>query len=353
MDARFSLQLTADTGARRASRARAVRMALFITLTAALATLSTATTAEAQRLMLQPEPNSVSCSQGFPWDGELRNGVRLHESETLRHVNQYEPGGNFYGTEELVGLLERAGVSLAEQFPGTRLSVGELSAKDGGWIDGHRSHRNGRDADIAFFMRSPDGKYAPYWRFVAFERHGPADAEDAGLGFDDERNWAMVSQLLRDPATRIQYIFVSNPVRARLLIEGRRVGESEDFLRAAAAVMVEPQRGHKHENHFHVRIFCPRDDRPHCQDSSPYWPWFEGESPEGFYTELPKIRWRNTRSGRTPSAPTVLQTAPSPTALGPDDGDAPATASSPAAPARAGQVAHTDVPPSAGAPNPG
>jgi hypothetical protein len=38
--------------------------------------------------------------------------------------------------------------------------------------------------------------------------------------------------------------------------------------------MVQPKRGHKHANHFHVRIYCPADDRPHCRDSAPYWPWY-------------------------------------------------------------------------------
>ncbi|HEX7478872.1 MAG TPA: hypothetical protein VF331_13785 [Polyangiales bacterium] len=38
----------------------------------------------------------------------------------------------------------------------------------------------------------------------------------------------------------------------------------------AAAVMVEPKGGNRHESYFHVRIFCPRDDHPGCQDSKPY-----------------------------------------------------------------------------------
>ncbi len=48
----------------------------------------------------------------------------------------------------------------------------------------------------------------------------------------------------------------------------------------------------KHDNHFHVRIYCPVNDRSHCQDSAPYWPWYDGAPPGGHYEELPLIRWR-------------------------------------------------------------
>jgi hypothetical protein len=41
-----------------------------------------------------------------------------------------------------------------------------------------------------------------------------------------------------------------------------------------------------------VRIYCPRDDRPECQDSAPYWPWYDGTPPDGKHAELPIIRWR-------------------------------------------------------------
>ena len=244
--------------------------------------------------------DSTSSSRGLPWEGELQNGVWLSPSRTIRHLPQFRSRANFFGTSELVRMLQRAGQSIASTWQDSRLTVGELSAQRGGWIEGHHSHRNGRDADIAFFMRTRSGRYMPFWRFVSFGRIGPERAVDSHLRFDDERNWALVAQLLRDPEARIQYIFVAKPIRARLLVEGRKRGESDDFLRAAAAVLVEPQHGHRHENHFHVRIYCSRDDRPTCEDNSPYWPWFDGASPEGTYTELPILRWRPRRASLTP-----------------------------------------------------
>jgi penicillin-insensitive murein endopeptidase len=238
-----------------------------------------------------PAPQS-SVSSGLPWDGRLQRAVRLHVDAILRPVADYAKRGNFYGTAELVSLLERTAHAIAARWPGSELSVGELSAPKGGKLDGHHSHRSGRDADVAFFMHDEQGRTSRFWRFVAFGSEGIALHTPRALYFDDARNWALVSTMLRDQQARVQYMFVAQPLRTRLLMEGRRQAASDDVLRAAAAVMVEPKEGRKHDNHFHVRIYCARDDRPECQDSAPYWPWYDGTPPDGQRAELPTIRWR-------------------------------------------------------------
>jgi len=234
---------------------------------------------------------SLSRSRGLPWDGELHRAVRLRPGPAIRLLPQAASGANFYGTAELVGMLERAARGVASRWPGVPLTVGELSSAGGGRISGHNSHRNGRDADLAFFMRNDAGRPDTFWRFVTFAGHGAA-VRPRRFKFDDARNWALVAGMLRDPIARVQYVFVSQPIRTRLLMEARRRGESDEFLRIAAAAMVEPQKGHKHANHFHVRIYCPPDDRPECLDSAPYGPWFDGVPPTGRYAELPTLHWR-------------------------------------------------------------
>lgn len=246
-------------------------------------------------------PPSATRSHGLPWDGELRQAARARPSPSIRLLPKAEARGNFYGTAELVGLLERAARQVLRRWPGSPLTIGELSARRGGRIPGHHSHRNGRDADLAFFMRNEAGKPETVWRFVTFAGHGAA-IHPRRLQFDDARNWSLVASLLRDPAARVQYIFVAQPIRTRLLMEARRRGESDEFLRIAAAVMVEPKNSEKHDNHFHVRIYCAEDDRPECLDSEPYWPWYEGLPPAGGYAQLPAIHWR-TPSTPPPSAP--------------------------------------------------
>ncbi|MFI5308731.1 MAG: penicillin-insensitive murein endopeptidase [Polyangiales bacterium] len=280
----------------------------------ALATGRGAALEKAPTARAVPEPHP-SISSGLPWDGRLKRAVRLKVSPILHPIAKCAPRGNFYGTSELVSLLERSAQAIAGRWPGSELSVGELSAANGGKLDGHHSHRSGRDADVAFFMRDEQGRAASFWRFVAFSIEGTALHVQRVLHFDDARNWALVSTMLRDQEARVQYMFVAQPLRTRLLMEGRRQAESEDFLRAAAAVLVEPKEGQKHDSHFHVRIYCARDDRPECRDSAPYWPWYDGSPPDGQRAELPTIDWRMPSMPAPQSAPQVQRASTDPRSI--------------------------------------
>ncbi len=223
---------------------------------------------------------STSLSSGFPWAGRLVHAVRLHMGAALTPVPEYARSGNFYGTSELVGMLEHAAQRIHNRWPGSQLAVGELSGPRGGRLSGHRSHQSGRDVDVAFQMHDASGRAFRMHNFITFRGDGSALRVREKLYFDDAKNWAMVAAMLRAPAARVQYMFVAKRIRARLLAEGRRQGESEQLLQRAGTVLVQPKRGHKHANHFHVRIYCAQDDRPRCHDSAPYWPWYEGASAE-------------------------------------------------------------------------
>lgn len=219
-------------------------------------------------------------------------------TRTVRHLPRFERAGNFYGTAELVRMLRRSATAIARVWPGSRLTVGELSSARGGWIPGHHSHRNGRDVDVAFYMRDSRGRMLRALRFVPFAHLSAGHGRGPHQRFDDARNWALVASMLRDPEARVQYMFVAKPIRRRLLKAGYRAGAGQTFLRAAAAVMTEPKQGHKHGDHFHVRIFCARNDRPDCVDETPYWPWYDGHPPDGRFNDLPNIRWRQVASRR-------------------------------------------------------
>jgi penicillin-insensitive murein endopeptidase len=220
-----------------------------------------------------------SQSVGLPFHGSLRNGVLLQPSDTIRYTGEYAPTGNFYGTEELVHVIERAAAQVARRLPGARLSVGELSARRGGPLAGHRSHRNGRDADIAFYML--DGASHPFdpFGFANFDGHGHGLPPNESLVFDDARNWELVSRLVTDADARVQYIFVAQTLETRLLAAGRRRHAPARALSRAEQVMMQPTHGHPHRNHFHLRIYCPPADRPACEDREPFHAWYPGTPP--------------------------------------------------------------------------
>ena len=217
-----------------------------------------------------------SRSLGFAFQGKLRNGVRLRESRFVRYVPEYAAAGNHYGTWELVQLLERAAyrVSRRVRDASAKLSVGELSRENGGRIPGHASHQNGRDVDLAFYMLDARGRpYEPY-AFAEFDANGRGTGANSILTFDDARNWELVAKLVADGDAKVQFIFVADVLKQRLLREGRRRRASGVLLERAARAMVQPAEGHRHANHFHVRIYCPPAARPVCRDRAPFHPWY-------------------------------------------------------------------------------
>lgn len=200
-----------------------------------------------------------SASVGWPNHGSLDNARHLDASGTVRIL----PGRVLqWGTDELVGLLERTAIRMKRpaQQP---LTVGDLSARAGGVISRHRSHQSGRDADIAFFARTEnsrgDSRPAPPTDYVVFDRAGRS--LDGTLHFDTARNWALVQTLLTDPRVRVERLFVSTTLRALLLQHARATHASSRLVTLAANTLVQPARVSPHDNHFHLRIACPSGDR--------------------------------------------------------------------------------------------
>lgn len=217
-----------------------------------------ATSARPQRPALPP-----SASLGWANSGNLEHGRLLREGDAVRFL----PGRPLHwGTDELVGLLERAGASMRRRV-GARITVGDLSARHGGPVGRHRSHQSGRDADVCFFARhaTARGAGAPVELddYVSFDRAGRS--LDGRYVFDVARNWALVEELLTDRRVSVERVFVSAPLRLRLLQYGREHGASESLLTRAALTLLQPRGVSPHDNHFHVRIGCPDDDAA-CRD---------------------------------------------------------------------------------------
>jgi penicillin-insensitive murein endopeptidase len=258
-----------------------------------LASLQPATSARASgaalgppEIDLRPPPGLRSRSLRFAWDGQLLKGMPVRQSEYLRYVGEYAPANRFYGTWELVQLIERAARRVAFRLPGAKLSIGELSREGGGRIDGHRSHESGRDVDIGFYMTREDGSPYYTYAFADFDHRGHGVAPNRYLRFDDARNWELVAKLLSDGDARVQYIFVGVHLKHRLLAEAVRRRAPSALIERARSALVQPGRGHPHRNHFHVRIYCAPSDRALCHDRGPFWPWYPGRPPGGVFTPL-------------------------------------------------------------------
>lgn len=205
----------------------------------------------------RPAGVSLSQSVGSPTDGRLESGVELKPSPMLRLRRSDGPR---WGLPELVRLVERSAERVGRRFPRSVLMVGDLSRRGGGQLALHRSHESGRDVDVGFYLVDRAGEPALVTHFHRIGWDGRS-LEAPELVFDDARNWLLVLSLLTDPQTHVQHIFVAEPLRQRLLAQGRRTGTYLPLLRRAAITMKQPTRGLPHDDHFHVRISCPSSQR--------------------------------------------------------------------------------------------
>lgn len=195
-------------------------------------------------------------SIGSPTEGHLVGGSRLSDAPHVRIVPAYGQGDVRWGVENLVGALDRAGRAVRKQFADSVLSVGHLSKPGGGELDRHASHESGRDADVGFYVRDQKGKPIYADHFVAFKGDGTAPSWP-GAQFDDARNWAFISSIVGDGHARVTHIFVSTPIRQRLLGYAAKIGAPGNLRVRASELMAQPHGALPHDDHFHIRVACP------------------------------------------------------------------------------------------------
>ena len=92
--------------------------------------------------------------------------------------------------------------------------------------------------------------------------------------FDAPAAWAIVRSLLEEPGVEVQWIFVYQPLAARILESARAAGAADDLIERAAAVLRQPADSDRHDDHLHVRVFCAPEDRiVGCVDRGPVRWW--------------------------------------------------------------------------------
>jgi len=220
---------------------------------------------------------------GLPGHGVLSGGAEVPADAEgllwLRHNDRH------WGTPRFTRAIARAAALVARERPGGVLAVGDLSTRTGGGpVPPHLSHRSGVDADLLFFVTTIDGAPVPSPGFVHFGADGLARDDDHArwLRFDVEREWLFAKALLEDPDARIQWIFVSDVVKAWLLEWALARGDGPETIRRAAAVMRQPHPGGVHDDHFHVRTACsPAEVAAGCELLGPRREWLDyGAGPD-------------------------------------------------------------------------
>jgi penicillin-insensitive murein endopeptidase len=233
-----------------------------------------------------PVNDGTSLAFGTTSQGMLIHGRRLPASGDGWMIPPlWSNRGNNFGTDELVGLIVRAARRVRQDSPGgPPLYVADLSPQLGGRSIWHRSHQTGRDADLMFFLLDTNDKPQPVpwgmWlldddgKTRKVDKHGNALAQPR-LHLDVDREWLLVRALLSDPAVDVQYLFISEGLKKLLLDHAEEIHEPTDLIERARAVLHQPVGSLPHDDHLHLRIYCPASDRAlGCRDVGPLR-WFK------------------------------------------------------------------------------
>jgi len=159
-----------------------------------------------------------------------------------------------YATSETIEQLTHCFRRVRSELPGApKVRLGSLSARGGGKIAPHDSHRTGRDADVSFF-RQPGARWGE-----------PATEQDIDLPL----TWALLRCFLTD--TDVDFVLIDSAVQAWLEGYARSLGEPPAWLSglfhdlpASAGVpgkraLVRHAPGHV--AHMHVRFVSPKARR--------------------------------------------------------------------------------------------
>jgi len=190
--------------------------------------------------------------RGYYNEGSLVDAECLPETGD-GFIQHFREIGQYWGTTEMIDMLERTASEMARKYPGKdRLQIEDISAKNGGDIEPHGSHENGLDVDIQYF-KSNGVEHVP--RFAGDYAPKMVVNGSVSSNFDLERNWELMKTLHRHGS--VQLIFVDQKLKDAMVDLARQKGEYNSNLKVINSL----RHSSNHEDHMHVRLNCPATAR--------------------------------------------------------------------------------------------
>jgi penicillin-insensitive murein DD-endopeptidase len=222
-----------------------------------------------------PLAPGLAGSVGWPHHGVQTGAIELPD-DGPGFVRYRDHGGYHWGQPALVNGIVEAARTVHEAFPGgAPLVVGDLSARHGGQITRHQSHRSGRDVDLLWYVTTPDGRPIRNPSFTQLERDGTARAPGYGyVRLDVPREWLLIKSLLGSAQLEVQWLYSSSIVEGLVLDYAVAQGENAELIHRAREVMSQPVDSLPHDDHLHLRIACsPESQVSGCEGGGPQWSW--------------------------------------------------------------------------------
>ncbi|WP_413293024.1 penicillin-insensitive murein endopeptidase [Bdellovibrio sp. HCB185ZH] len=198
-------------------------------------------------------------------NGTVVSGSLEHATDILSYQKAY-PDTNFrvlrpdrktyYGTIELAYLIAKMGKFTQAVVPSHTLRLGDLAKKKGGPLGSHKSHRNGLDADIAYYFKADK----------AMTGFSTALKGNKPIG-----DWMMAQQwkLFKYTVSSkfVDRIFIHPALKKSLCSYAQNQGEIGTDLAKETLRRLIPEVNHY--NHFHLRIKCAKSQERCFQMAEP------------------------------------------------------------------------------------
>ncbi|MEO8699256.1 MAG: penicillin-insensitive murein endopeptidase [Kofleriaceae bacterium] len=214
--------------------------------------------------------DGTTVSAGRASGGHLVEGTRIPDQGDGWGVREtWRTRGNRWGTDELVDLLIAVSRRMTLHTH-QRLYIADLSKPGGGpatqW---HASHQTGRDVDLLYYLRDRGGQPVEAMSMQVFDAKGNA-TDGSGYTVDVPRTWLLVRELLSAPEADVQWIFLFDPLGKRVIEHAVAIHEPDALIAKARIAIKQPGKVAPHDDHMHVRIYCPKADVAYgCVDTGP------------------------------------------------------------------------------------
>jgi penicillin-insensitive murein endopeptidase len=221
---------------------------------------------------------------GWPHHGVQTGAVELPQSGP-GFVRYRKTGGHYWAQPGLVSAIQAAALEVDQSLPGgAPLCVGDLSAREGGKISRHYSHRNGRDVDLLWYVTTPEGVSLDNSHFVHLGSDGlgrapnrratNGDLRAEYVRLDVARQWRLIKNLLSSTQIEVQWLFASSAVEALLIQHALATDDDPELIWRAQNVILEPADSLPHDDHLHLRVACsPEAGVQGCEGGGVYWKW--------------------------------------------------------------------------------
>jgi hypothetical protein len=190
---------------------------------------------------IQADPGALgSLSIGKPSRATLFNGVALPANPRW----EIAPNADTWATSETLAAIQNAVDTVHELFPDTPpITIGDISAPNGGRLHRHQTHQGGRDVDFGFYYRAGKGTWFT-----------PGNSTNLDLA----RNWAFVRALVT--RTDVETILLDTRIQRSLYRYALGLGEDKEWLdrifqfsKGSSEAIVCHVVGHL--THYHVRFY--------------------------------------------------------------------------------------------------